>query len=175
MTDRPGYSPDHIVRGLSLRRRIGYVVVGLGGSAAATLIGLLWATEPVPLPARTRLAFAGMIIVGVAWAGFAAWALARRPAFAVDRVVAASLALAFSTLTTVAAAVVALTRGSMPGLLGAGGLGLALTVASAVMLVRARAHRAGLLARRHALEQRAREAVTWAAGAGTAPTETEPV
>jgi len=78
MTERPGYSPDQIMRGLSLPRRVAHVTVGLGGLAAAATIGLLWATEPGDLPLRTRIAFTTLIAIGLAWAGFAGWALARR-------------------------------------------------------------------------------------------------
>src|SRR5688500_1004535 len=107
MTDQPGYPVEHILRGLTLPRRIGYAAAGLGGLAGATMIGTLWATEPTPLPARTQFAFAGLMAIGLAWAAFAAWALARRPLFAVDRVIAATLAVGFSLLTTVGAVGVA--------------------------------------------------------------------
>jgi hypothetical protein len=43
-------------------------------------------------------------------AGFAAWVLARRPLFALDRIVAATLALTFSAVTTAGAATLAMTR-----------------------------------------------------------------
>jgi len=151
MTEQPGYPADRIVRGLSLPRRIGYVLVGLGGLAGATMIGVLWATEPTPLPARTQLAFAGLIAIGLAWAVFAAWTLARRPLFAIDRVVAATLAVCFSSLTTIAATVVAAARSSLPAVAAAGGVGLTLIAVAAVLLVRARTYRASLLAREREL------------------------
>jgi hypothetical protein len=44
--------------------------------------------------------FAFLIVVGLAGTGFAVLALARRPLFAVDRIVAATLALVFSAVTT---------------------------------------------------------------------------
>src|ERR671916_3074746 len=99
MTEQPGYTPDRILRGLSLPRRISYVVAGLCGLLGAAMLAMLWATEPARLPARTQLAFGALILVGLAWAAFAAWALARRPLFAMDRLVAAALAVGFSTLT----------------------------------------------------------------------------
>src|SRR5690349_19341549 len=46
MTERPGYDPEHIVRGLSLPRRGGHLVAGLGGLTTVAVVGLLWATEP---------------------------------------------------------------------------------------------------------------------------------
>jgi hypothetical protein len=153
MTERPGYPPDHILRGLSLPRRVGYVVAGLGGLVGVAMVGMLWATEPTPLPARTQLAFAGLIVVGVAWAAFAGWALARRPLFAIDRLIAAALAVGFSTLTTLGAVAVALARSSTAGVLAGSGLGLTLIAIATTMLVRARAHRAALLAFKRELEE----------------------
>jgi hypothetical protein len=147
VTEQPGYPAQDILRGLSLPRRVGYLVAGLGGLAGAAMLGTLWATEPTPLPARTQLAFAALMAVGLSWAGFAAWALIRRPLFAADRVIAATLAVVFSTLTTIGAVAVAVARSSPPGGLAAAGVGLALIAVAASMLVRARRYRAGLLAR----------------------------
>lgn len=156
MTERPGYPAERVLHGLSLPRRIGYAFAGLGGLTGAAMIGMLWATEPTPLPARTQFAFAGLIAVGMAWAAFAAWALARRPLFAADRVIAASLAMGFSALTTIGTVAVALARSSTPGTLTAAGVGLTLTAVAATVLVRARNYRAGLLARQRELQQPSR-------------------
>ncbi|WP_431924852.1 hypothetical protein [Micromonospora wenchangensis] len=153
MTEGPSYGPDDVMRGLSLPRRVGLLVAGLGGLAAAATIGLLLATEPGELPLRTRIAFIAMIGVGMAWAGFAGWALARRPLFAVDRVVAAWLAVTFSVLMTVGMVTVAVMRAGPVGVLAVGGLGVALTVVASVLLARARAYRRALLARRDELER----------------------
>jgi hypothetical protein len=153
MRDQPGYTVEHITRGASLLRRVGYLVAGMGGLAGATLVGGLWATEPAPLPVRTQLAFAMVVVVGLVWAGFAAWALARRPLFALDRIVAGTLALTFSALTTAGAVALAVTRGSVALLLIAAGVGSGLTALSAVILVRARIHRAALVARLRDLER----------------------
>ncbi|HEX8629634.1 MAG TPA: hypothetical protein VF755_15820 [Catenuloplanes sp.] len=154
MTEQPGYGPEQLVRELSLPRRVGYVVAGLGGGAGSVIIGWLWATEPVALPVRTQVAFAAMIMVGAAWAGFATWALARHPLFALDRVIAAGLALLFSTVVTVGTTTIALVRGSVAGVLVGGALGLAMIVAAGVLLARARAYRRELHARRRELEGR---------------------
>ncbi|MEV4723144.1 hypothetical protein [Micromonospora humida] len=153
MTERPSYGPDDVMRGLSLPRRVGLLVVGLGGLTAAVTIGLLLATEPGALPLRTRIAFVAMIGVGMAWTGFAGWALARRPLFAVDRVIAARLAVTFSVLMTVGMVTVAVMRAGPVGVLTVGGLGVALTVVAGVLLARARAYRRTLLARWHELER----------------------
>ncbi|MFJ8689537.1 hypothetical protein [Micromonospora wenchangensis] len=153
MTEGPSYGPVDVMRGLSLPRRVGLLVAGLGGLAAAVTIGLLLATEPGELPLRTRIAFVAMIGVGMAWAGFAGWALARRPLFAVDRVVAAWLAVTFSVLMTVGMVSVAVMRAGPVGILAVGGLGVALTVVASVLLARARAYRRALLARWDELER----------------------
>ncbi|MFI9529957.1 hypothetical protein [Micromonospora rosaria] len=152
MTDRPGYTADHVLRDLSLARRVGHVLAGLGGLATAVLVGALWATEPGPLPARTQVAFAAVIVVGLAWAGVAGWALGRRPLFAADRVVAAGLALCASTLVTLGTVAIALTQGSGTELVVAVLVGAALVGAAGVALTRARAHRRALLALRRDLE-----------------------
>jgi hypothetical protein len=153
MTERPGYGPEHIVRGLSLPRRVGHLVAGLGGLTTAAVVGVLWATEPGELPLRTRIAFALVIGIGMTWAGFAGWALARRPLFAVDRVIAAWLAVTFSALMTLGMVTIALTRASTAVVLACGGLGATLTLVASTMLARARAYRRTLLARRHKLER----------------------
>jgi hypothetical protein len=152
MTRQSPLTPNDVLRGLSLGRRVAHTVAGLGGLLGAGLGGLLWATEPTPLPARTQAAFAAMIVVGLTWAGLAVWALAHRPLFAVDRVIAATLALGFSTLSTVWGAVLAWNRAGLVGLVTVGGVGLALALASAALLVRARAYRATLRQRQGRLE-----------------------
>jgi hypothetical protein len=153
MTERPRYGPEHIVRGLSLPRRVGHLVAGLGGLVTAAVVALLWVTEPGELPVRTRIAFAAMIGIGMTWAGFAGWALARRPLFAIDRVIAAWLAVTFSALTTLAMVTIALTRASTAGALACGALGTTLTLAASTTLARARTYRGTLLASRHELER----------------------
>jgi hypothetical protein len=152
MTERPRHGPEHILRGLSLPRRVGQLAAGLGGLVTATIVGLLWATEPGELPPRTRIAFAAVIGIGMTWAGFAGWALARRPLFAVDRVIGAWLAVAFSALMTLGMVTVALTRASAAGALSCGGICAALTVSSGTMLARSRAYGRWMLATRHDLE-----------------------
>lgn len=152
MTEGPGYGSDQIVRQLGLRRRLGHVAAGLGGLTGATLVGMLWATEPAGLPTRTQFAFAALIVIGLAWAARSALALFRRPLFAIDRLMAAWMALVSSTLMTLGLVVIASARTSVAGLVAAGTLGLALIVAAGAVLVRARAYRATLLAHRHRLE-----------------------
>jgi hypothetical protein len=154
MTETPGYGPDHLVRGLTLPRRVGYVLAGLGGLSAALLISTLWVTEPAELPARTQAAFAAMILIGVGWVVVAAVALTRGPLFAIDRVVAAGLAVTCSALLMVGMVVIALTRASGTGAVAAGSLGLTMIAVASVMLVRARTYRAALVVRLRELESR---------------------
>jgi hypothetical protein len=75
------------------------------------------------------------------------------PAVAVDRVIAAWLAVTFSALTTLAMVTVTLTRASTTGALAGGAVGVTLTAVASTMLARARAYRRTLLARRDELER----------------------
>ncbi|MFB9683707.1 hypothetical protein [Amycolatopsis plumensis] len=95
---------------LSLRRRVGYVGLALAGLTGSGLIVLLWATEP-GLPPRTKVAFAVLVAIGLAWAAFGGWAVTRRaPLFARDRVVAGWLGLAAWLLFTTGAVVITTLR-----------------------------------------------------------------
>lgn len=125
-------NPDEVLGGLrpvlSLRRRVGYVLVGLGGVVGACLIGVLWATEP-GLPARTAVSFGVLVAIGIGWAGFALWALTRKaPLYARDRVVAAWLGGGAWAVFAVGALVIV--RGAPGGwLLGViGGMGVVAAV-----------------------------------------------
>ncbi|MFV0132003.1 transmembrane transport protein [Streptomyces sp. HMX87] len=136
---------------VSLRSRMRYVAVGLAGGCAAVLISVLWATEPEPLPPRTRAAFAGLIAIGLAWAVFAGWVLRRRrPLFARDRVLGARLALAATTVTGVSATALAAARGTVAEALATALLGVVLIAAAAGLLVRAQSRRRALLRLRDA-------------------------
>jgi hypothetical protein len=157
MNDEPRLSAEDMIgrlRGsLSPWRRIRGVVALLTGLAGAVFVVLLWATEPGPLPGRTRLAFALFTLFCAAWAGYGCWALTRRaPLFALDRVIAGWLAMSASVVTTSVTAVVAAQRGS--GLVIALVVGMALVGLSAVLVVRAHARRAALLRRKRELMER---------------------
>jgi hypothetical protein len=134
---------------LSLRRRIATIAAMLGGLGVAILVGLLWATEP-GLPPRAQVAFGGIVVVGLAWLGYGAWVLTRRlPLFALDRVVAAWMALAACGLTAVPVATVAISRQRMEAV--ALTTVVVLLALATVNLIRARAYRAALLRRRRDL------------------------
>jgi len=140
---------NHLSARLSLPRRIATIMALLGGAAVAIVVGLLWATEPA-LPARTHLAFGGVVAGGVAWAAYGTWALTRRtPLFARDRVIAAWLALAMTGLLASTVAVVTVARQRATPV--AVGVVAVLLVAAIVNLVRARARRAALLRRKREL------------------------
>ena len=141
-------TPDDILtsldRTLSLRRRIGYVLLALAGLGGAGLIGLLWATEP-GLPPRTAVAFAVLVAIGLSWAAFGAWALTRRvPLYARDRVVAGWIALAAWAVFALGVLIIAV----WPALLV---LVMAIGAVAVGNLVAARRHRDRLLRRRREL------------------------
>lgn len=140
---------DRLSGPLSLRRRIVTVVAALGGLVMAVLVGLLWATEP-DLPPRTQVAFGAIVVVGLAWVAYGGWALTRRtPLFALDRVIAAWLALAACGLLAVPVAVVTTVRDRMEPVAVAVVAGL--LVLAGANLGRARARRAALLRRKREL------------------------
>src|SRR4051795_5039610 len=81
---------------LSLRARLGHVLLALVASAMTVVVLSLWLTEPA-LPPRTTAAFAMLTIIGLAWVAYSVWVLsARRVMLAQQRVVAGRLAVAFT-------------------------------------------------------------------------------
>lgn len=91
---------DRLTGRLSLRARVRHLVLLLAAATVSVLTGVLWATEP-DLPVQTQLAFAGIIAIGGGWTAYAVVALRRcGRLFALDRIVAAWLALLF-TITAV--------------------------------------------------------------------------
>lgn len=130
-------------------RRVRAVWAVLGGLAGAVLIGSLWATEPAPLPGRTQLGFAVIVAFCLAWAVYGVWALRRRTALlAVDRVIAAWLAVAASAVTSALIVTIAVQRGS--GVLAAF-VGAVLLAVSGALAVQAHRRRTALLRRRDEL------------------------
>jgi hypothetical protein len=89
---------------LSLRARIGYVALLLGSAVMTAVIVSLWITEP-HLPARARVAFCVMTLIGAAWAALSLWALTtRRVLLARDRVIAGRMAVTFTGVFVAGAA-----------------------------------------------------------------------
>ncbi|GAA1658160.1 hypothetical protein ACFQY4_17315 [Catellatospora bangladeshensis] len=151
MSDQPRLSAQEIVERLgtavSRRARIRAVTALVAGLSGAALVSLLWLTEPEPLPGRTRLAFALLTAICLAWAGYGGWLLTRKVVlFAADRVVAAWIALSASTATTVLLAVIAAGRGT--GLWPVLAVGAVFAAVSLLLLARAHRERARLLRRR---------------------------
>ena len=138
---------------LSLKSRIGYVALLLVASAMSAVVLSLWLTEPA-LPARTQAAFGVLSVIGIAWVGFASWALrARRPLFARDEVIAGTLAVVFTSVFAAGALAAVIATGT-PAAFGAlltGGVMLAIAV---WRLVSARRRFARLAVRRAELEQK---------------------
>jgi hypothetical protein len=131
---------------LSMRRRVGYVVVALAGLTGSALIALLWATEP-GLPPRTKVAFAVLVTIGLCWTAFGGWAVTRRaPLFARDRVVAGWLGVGAWVAFTLGASVITVLRHTFePSLLG---LVVTLGALAAVNLRAARRARTALVRRK---------------------------
>jgi hypothetical protein len=130
---------------LSLRKRVGYLTIGLAGLTGSALISLLLVTEP-GLPPQTKVAFAALVAIGLCWAAFGGWAVTRRtPLFARDRVIAGWLGVGAWLVFTVGALIITLGHKPEPSLLG---IVLTLGAFAAVNLRAARRARAALVRRR---------------------------
>jgi len=143
-------TPDEVLARLdaplSLRRRVGYVILAFAGLTGSALISLLWATEP-GLPLRTKVAFAILIANGMGWTAFGGWVVTRRtPLFARDRVVAGWLGVGAWLAFALGALAITLPRhGINLSLLG---IMVTLGVLAAVNLQTARRARVTLVRRR---------------------------
>jgi hypothetical protein len=101
---------------LALPSRLGYTLLLLAALGATGVFVLLLLTEPA-LPLRTRVAFGGGALIGLAWASVAAWVLTRRRVlYARHRVVATRLAVVVTAASTLGAW--SLTRGGDAAPLG---------------------------------------------------------
>ena len=137
---------------LSLRKRVGYLTVGLAGLLGSGLISVLWATEP-GLPPRTRVAFAVLVAIGLCWAAFGGWAVTRRtPLFARDRVVAGWLGVGAWLAFAVGALIIAFLRHKLE--LSLLSVVVALGVLAAANLWAALRARAALVRRKAVLTRR---------------------
>jgi hypothetical protein len=137
---------------LSLPSRFGHALLLVVSLTMAVAVGSLWATES-SLPMRTQVAFALIVAVALAWSVFAAWVLTRRRVlFGSDRVVAATMGLAFSALFAAGMLAVGYWGGfGRPAYAGALVESL-FCGAAGVLLVKARRRVAALARRRKALE-----------------------
>lgn len=137
---------------LSLRARLGHVLLALVASAMTIVVVSLWLTEPA-LPARTRVAFGMLTAIGLSWAAYSVWVLnTRRVMLARQRVVAGRLAVTFSGAFTAGCVLLAVTT-TQHSAWPAAAMGLVLLAVALVLWRRAEAAHATLLARREALER----------------------
>lgn len=153
--DEPTLSADQIRKLVhketSMRSRLIQTSFLLLNLTALTLLCSLWWTEPA-LPARTHAAFAVLALIVLGWVLFFGWVLTRRrPLYGLDRVIAARMALGFTTLSLVGTTAVAATRGSTPAVIAAALSGTLLVACAAAMYARARSTRRELLRRRDEL------------------------
>jgi len=83
---------------LGMPSRLRHVALLTASIIVGTGVGALLLTEPV-LPQRTQWAFAGIVLVAVAWAAYATWVLmCRRVLFGRQRVAASRMACLFTVL-----------------------------------------------------------------------------
>jgi hypothetical protein len=154
--DDPKVSAEQIQRlaatELSLRARLAYTALLLVSLFAAGVIGALWFTEPL-LPARTQIAFAVMVAIGLSWVAYALWVLTRRRVLlAGHRVVAARMAVTFSALFAAGFALLAVMGQGGRAAFPAAVFGLCMLALAIGLLLDARRRFARLLQRRRVLE-----------------------
>jgi hypothetical protein len=136
---------------LSVKARLGYVVLLLASSAMTVGLVSLWLTEAW-LPLRTHLAFGAMSLIGIAWAALATWALTtRRVLFARDRVMAGRMSVAFTALF-LAGSIAALLMTGKAAALGAAVTGAVMLVIALRVLAGARRRFDALASQRAELE-----------------------
>ena len=143
-------------RELSVRSRVGHVALLLGGLSMSAITGSLWLTEP-HLPARTAYAFAILCLMGLGWAGFAAWVLqSRRVLLAFQKVVAARFAFSYCSAALAGSLYVAIDQGHAAGWWAAGLFGVMLLIAG-LLLAQARSRYRQLRARQAELERQLKQ------------------
>lgn len=92
---------------LSKPSRPGHILVLVGALVSAGIAGALLATED-GLPTRTSVALSLVLVVGLSWAAFAVWVLTRRRVLlGRHRVIAARMAVGFTTVFAVEVSVLA--------------------------------------------------------------------
>ncbi len=138
---------------LTRRSRAGFTLLLLIDLAVGAVIASLLMSEE-GLPLRTQIAFATMLVIAFVWAVFFVRTLSRRTLFlAGHRLAAARLSVAFTSLFTLAALVLATVDESVRApSLSAFGFGSVMLVVAITLLVRARKRVGGLIARKRQLE-----------------------
>ena len=137
---------------LSLRARVGHVLLALVASALTIVVVSLWLTEPV-LPARTAIAFAMLIVIGLGWVAYSVWVLsARRVMLARQRVIAGRLAVAFAGTFAAGCVLLAATT-TVSAARPATAMSVVMLAVALWLWRRAETAHAALLVRREALER----------------------
>jgi energy-converting hydrogenase Eha subunit A len=137
---------------LSLRARLGHVLLAFIASAMTILVLSLWLTEPA-LPRRAAAAFAMLTVIGLGWVAYSIWVLrARRVMLARQRVVAGRLATAFTAAFAAGCIVLNFTARDRFGW-PAVAMSLTLLAVAVAIWRRAEGAHARLLARRDKLER----------------------
>lgn len=137
---------------LSRPSRFLHVALLVAALTMTVIVASLWLTEP-PLPMRTQAAFGLMTLIGLSWAAFAIWVLtARRTLLGRDSIVAARMAVTFTTMFIGGALVLGYMNGGTAPY-AAAAMGLGLLAAAVVLLVRAHRRVAILTTRREALDR----------------------
>jgi hypothetical protein len=140
---------------MSMKARLGYVVLLLVSSAMCAGLLSLWLTETY-LPLRTHLAFGAMSLIGLSWAALSVWALTtRRVLLARDRVIAGRMSVAFTALF-LTGAVVAVAVSGKAAAFGAAATGAVMFAIALRVWSGARRRFAELSARRAELERELR-------------------
>lgn len=136
---------QRIVAGqLSLWSRIAYTALLVVSLLMAGGLGSLLLTEE-GLPRRTQVAFVVMIFIGLSWVAYAGWVLtSRRVLLAGHRIIAARMAITFTSIFVIGALVLS----QWPAVL----FGTALLTVATAMFFHARRRFAELMARRRELE-----------------------
>ena len=137
-----------LARELSLPARLGHTALLVVAASVSALTASLWLTEPA-LPLRTHIAFGAIVVIGLAWTGFAWWVLAnRRVMLANQRVIASWMAVGFTALFLIGAVI-------LRSRIGNGGVvvSAAFLAVAGVNAIVARRRFVQLLERRRSLER----------------------
>lgn len=105
---------------------------------SVSLLGVLWATEPGPLPPRLHVAFGGLCLIGLGWITVLSWILVRRRCpSAIDRIATAWMATIGCSLSLFVSVPIAAFRGNAFALVAVALTGLLLLGVAIWMLKRA--------------------------------------
>ena len=139
-------------RSLSRSARYGHLALTVVATCMTAMLATVLLTETW-LPARTVVSMWVLFGIGCAWTLFGLRVLSRkRPLLANREVIAGGMALGFSAIFTIGAAIVGVASGGR-GVTGVSTLGATMTLVALAVLVRALMRRAELRALRDRLER----------------------